>query len=431
MFNKKYKQEIEKLNSEINELKKQLSIEKSNTHSLSQTNEKSNKKILELESDIKILNKQLEKYQSDFDLQETLQKLSNSNELLSKTNIELNNKQLELNNLQKEIVEVNNKINLQSFGMYETIFPKHSSQEYKDEISNIKSIRENMLQQKTYYKIISPWSYNGNEYQGNKLMEFFAKECITAFNLSVESITDKLTVINVEKSKKKAKKIFNNLYNELGKHDICLENKYLEWVLKELDCKYNLEIKLKQEKEEREHQKELLKEQLKAEKELEEQRKKLEAERNKYLKNTDEESIQKIEEINELIEKNEYCLKNQKCGYIYIISNPSLGKDVYKIGLTRRINNMAEERIKELSGSNVPFVFSPNCIMWSDDVFKLESDLHREFIQYKLNKVKSHREFFKIPLEEIEKVIKEKYCSDAVFDYEIIDEDFILSGLEL
>lgn len=428
MFNKKYIQEIEKLNNKINELQNQLLIEKSNTHSLSESN---NSNILKLNNTITNLKKQLEKYQSDFDLKQTLENLSVSKESLSKTIIELNNKQLELNNLRQEIIEVSNKINLQSFGMYETVFPKRSSQDYKDEISSIKSIRENMLQQKTYYNINSPWIYNGNEYQGNKLMEFFAKTCITSFNLSIDSITDRLTVINVEKSKKKAKNIFNNLYNELSKHDIILNNKYLDLVLKELDYKYKLEIKLKQEKEERDHEKELLKEQLKAEKELEEQRKKLETERNKYLKNTDEESIKKIEEINELIIKNEYCLKNQKCGYIYIISNPSLGKDVYKIGLTRRINNMAEERIRELSGSNVPFIFSPNCILWSDDVFKLESNLHKEFSQYKLNKVKSHREFFKIPLEKIENVIKEKYCSDAIFDYEIIDEDFILSGLEL
>lgn len=431
MFNKKYKQEIEKLNNELTELNHQISIEKSNVNSLSKVNEELNQKNLEKNKLNKNLLKQLEKYKSDFDLKETLEKLSNSKDTLCKTNIELHNKQIELNNLKKEIIQVNNKIELQSFGMYEIIYPKYASHEYKDKISDIQFTRKNMLQNKTYYRIISPWSYNGNEYQGTKLMDFFAKECITAFNLSVESIIDRLTVINVEKSKKKVKKIFDNLYNELIKHDIALENKYLNLVLDELQCRYELEIKVKQEKEEREHQKEILKEQLKAEKELEEQLKKLEAEKNKYLKNTNEASIEKIEEINELIKKNEYCLKNQKCGYIYIISNPSLGKDVYKIGLTRRINNMAEERIRELSGSNVPFVFSPNCILWSDNVFQLESDLHREFSQYKLNKVKSHREFFKIPLEKIEKVIKEKYCSDAVFDYEAIDEDFVLSGLKL
>ena len=45
-----------------------------------------------------------------------------------------------------------------------------------------------------------------------------------------------------------------------------------------------------------------------------------------------------------------------KKGYVYIISNiGSFGEDVYKIGLTRRLDPM--DRVKELSAASVPFSF--------------------------------------------------------------------------
>ena len=127
-------------------------------------------------------------------------------------------------------------------------------------------------------------------------------------------------------------------------------------------------------------------------------------------------------------------LSNTKVGYVYIISNPSLGQDTYKIGITRRAssfkgdNSPCAERINELSSSNIPFKFKPNCIIFSEDCFKLESELHKEFSSYRVNKIKTHREFFKLPLSQIEQVVKEKYYPQAIFDYDVIDEDFVASG---
>lgn len=71
-----------------------------------------------------------------------------------------------------------------------------------------------------------------------------------------------------------------------------------------------------------------------------------------------------------------------------------------------------------------------NQIIWSDDCFKMESALHNEFNQYRVNPIKIHREFFKLPLSQIEKVVKEKH-PQAIFEYDVIDEDFIASGYKL
>ena len=43
----------------------------------------------------------------------------------------------------------------------------------------------------------------------------------------------------------------------------------------------------------------------------------------------------------------------------------SLGEDVYKIGMTRRLE--PEERIAELSGASVPFKFDIHAMIFSND----------------------------------------------------------------
>ena len=49
-------------------------------------------------------------------------------------------------------------------------------------------------------------------------------------------------------------------------------------------------------------------------------------------------------------------LQNGKAGNVYIISNlGSFGENVFKIGMTRRIN--PQERVDELGSASVPFRF--------------------------------------------------------------------------
>src|SRR5699024_8637380 len=47
---------------------------------------------------------------------------------------------------------------------------------------------------------------------------------------------------------------------------------------------------------------------------------------------------------------------NARAGFVYVISNVgSFGENIYKIGMTRRLEPM--DRIKELSSASVPFEF--------------------------------------------------------------------------
>ena len=130
-------------------------------------------------------------------------------------------------------------------------------------------------------------------------------------------------------------------------------------------------------------------------------------------------SGKKLTQLNEEVEKLAILLKeaeekNQraismaqqtKAGHVYIISNiGSFGADVFKIGMTRRLDPY--ERVYELGGASVPFEFDVHAMIPCNDAPSLENKLHKAFEKYKMNLVNNRREFFKVSLNEIENQVK-------------------------
>lgn len=96
-----------------------------------------------------------------------------------------------------------------------------------------------------------------------------------------------------------------------------------------------------------------------------------------------------------------------KRGHVYIISNVgSFGEEVFKIGLTRRLEPL--DRIRELGDASVPFEFDVHALIVSDDAPTLEHSLHRHFLASQVNKVNPRKEFFRASLtmirQEVEKL---------------------------
>ena len=110
----------------------------------------------------------------------------------------------------------------------------------------------------------------------------------------------------------------------------------------------------------------------------------------------------------------DYREANKRAGYVYIISNiGAFGENVYKIGMTRRLD--PQERIDELGDASVPFDFDVHALIFSDDAPSLENALHRAFDNRRLNKVNAKREFFKVTLDEIKAVVRQNYDKTAEF----------------
>ena len=115
-------------------------------------------------------------------------------------------------------------------------------------------------------------------------------------------------------------------------------------------------------------------------------------------------------------------LANGKAGNVYIISNlGSFGEDVFKIGMTRRLN--PQERIDELGNASVPFRFDVHSFIFSDDAVGLESRLHEELNSKRVNKVNLRKEFFRVSMDELEELVN-SIDPTAEFNRTILAEEF-------
>lgn len=128
---------------------------------------------------------------------------------------------------------------------------------------------------------------------------------------------------------------------------------------------------------------------------------------------------QQLDELKEKKEKLTNRAENPTAGYVYIISNiGSFGPDVFKIGVIRRLEPM--DRINELGSASVPFKFDVHALIFSDDAFKLEAELHKHFAKQRINQVNSRKEYFNITIDEIKQVL-EKY-RNLTFDFHEVPE---------
>ena len=97
-----------------------------------------------------------------------------------------------------------------------------------------------------------------------------------------------------------------------------------------------------------------------------------------------------------------------KAGHVYVISNiGSFGKDVFKIGMTRRLD--PADRISELGSASVPFPFDVHMMISSDNAPKLENALHHLLHKTRVNKAKPRKEFFRVEIEEIRAIVEEHH----------------------
>src|SRR5699024_8109211 len=110
-------------------------------------------------------------------------------------------------------------------------------------------------------------------------------------------------------------------------------------------------------------------------------------------------------------------------GYVYIISNiGAFGSDVFKIGVTRRLDPL--ERIGELSSASVPFKFDVHALIFSYQAYQLENELHAYFDDYRINKVNNRKEFFKVPINLIEQKLAEYKDLTIDFTKDPVAEEF-------
>ncbi|MDK0655844.1 DUF4041 domain-containing protein [Clostridium perfringens] len=405
----------------------------------------------ELKEEIKELKKLLNPEQQEIaNLVKEIDKLKIEKDKISKEVDKLFSKKQELSNKiklkKKDLILLDDEILMQEFGLYKPIYDFESSEKYKQAIDNLRVVQKEMIKNKSAVIYSNNWTVDGSKAKGRKMTNDNIKQIIMAFNIECDNLIAKVKYNNIQSIQKRIEKTFERLNKLNESNQVRLTSKYLECKLSELKLVHEYQVKKQEEKEEQKRIREELREEAKLKKELEEAKKNTLkdithfenalSKLNEQLKsnNLSDEEIKNLQLKKEELEKNidnlnlslkdiDYRQENQRAGYVYIISNiGAFGKDVYKIGMTRRLEPM--ERIDELGDASVPFNFDVHAMIFADDAPKLENALHKAFENKKLNMVNQRREFFNVTLEEIEKVVKENFDKTVEFKKEPEAEQF-------
>lgn len=262
------------------------------------------------------------------------------------------------------------------------------------------------------------------------------KQILRCFNAECDNILFNLSVKNIDSMRNKIAKSFESLNKIFSVDGIAMNSKLLEMKLNELNLSYTFELKREQEKEQQKAIKEQMIEEEKIRREIERKKQKIEKDETQfnneitklisYMQKTQSDIekqlyVDKIKELesklSELEKEKENVLEreaNALAGFVYVISNiGSFGDDIYKIGMTRRLEPM--DRIKELSSASVPFEFDVHAMIFSDNAPELENTLHQHFEKQSVNRVNLRKEFFHVSLDEIETFVKNNFNNTVEF----------------
>ncbi|PKL62875.1 MAG: DUF4041 domain-containing protein [Methanomicrobiales archaeon HGW-Methanomicrobiales-2] len=353
-----------------------------------------------------------------------------------KSQNEINQVEQELNKLRMQIVSSDEEITLESFALYKPHFAFHNSHEYKLKLDEIREKQKEMIKTDRAASCPTEWTVNNSKSEGKKFVKSLKKLLLRSFNNECDYCVDHVKFSNIDQSEKRMSTSFDTI-NKLGEiTQISLSHEYKKLKFDELHLAYEYQLKKQEEKEEQARLREEIREQQKLEKEIKLAREKIAKEKKHYAQviaeitqrisdSTDEQELIDLNSKLEKLQKERLALdeeeklvdyreKNAKAGYIYIISNiGAFGKNVFKIGMTRRLDPY--ERVYELGDSSVPFPFDTHAMIFSDNAPALEAIIHQHFHKNRLNKINNRREFFVADVNELEKVIRENY--DKVIDF--------------
>lgn len=352
---------------------------------------------------------------------------------IASKNSDINALDSEIQRKKKEIVWMDDEILVQEFGLYKPQFEFASSLDYKEKLSEVRATQKELIKTKQAVTGNTQWEVNGSAAKGRKMVSDTQKLLLRAFNSECDELVSKVKYTNFDASLDKIYKL-SEAISKLGAiMNISITQNYLNSKVKELRLAFEYQTKKQQEKEELKAARAEQREQAKIQKELEEQRRKIEKEQTHYQTAFEKLQMQlkldpdnpdllskkselegQLFDIDKALKDVDYRQANMRAGYVYIISNiGAFGENVYKIGMTRRLE--PQERIDELGDASVPFNFDVHAMIFSDDAPALETALHKAFEDRKLNMVNQRREFFNVTLEEIKEVVKKNFDKTVEF----------------
>ena len=370
-------------------------------------------------------------------ISELQKKIDDMNKCINNESNKLTQLQQKQATLKQQLIVMDDELLFQDFALYKPRYEFCNSDEYKERLQDIRKQQKQAIKLGNAVSGDMSWTVNGSKSQGNKMVKDMQKLLLRAFNSECDEVISKVKYNNIEASEKRIKTSCDAISKLGSMMHIVITQNYYNLKIQELYLAFEYQQKKQEEKEALKEARAEMREAAKLQKEIEEQRKKVEKEQTHYknallqilkqiescdtpsedLLNKKFELESQLGEIELTIKNLDYREANQKAGYVYIISNiGAFGENVYKIGMTRRLD--PQDRIDELGDASVPFNFDVHAMIFSDDAPALENALHKAFENRKINMINQRREFFNVTLDEIKEVVRNNYDKTVEFtDY--------------
>lgn len=451
--NESLKQQIAALQNENNNLINQLNACKSNYTSLQQSYDNVSKSISgerqnEIRKEIFSLNSakssaekdlhntkekiNIEKQNAEKELQDFKNKIFNEKQDVEKdlqaVQIKLQSANTALKAIQKVIkADSNNNPDVPNMAVNAASLMTHISDLHLNCL-DVPALRKLLNANKTNIKkVIQKYETRYTTKSNQAIYQLM----VLALEAELQNVLLNLKFGTVDKAKNKIEELTKRYYEIAanGNQSIAptvkkfiseLETFYFEAV----DIEYEYYTQKEKIKEEQKALREQMRQEAEERRILEQQQKQVEKEEQKYkneiqnvkvaISTSDSAEVEKLKlrlaELQKMLMKVEdkkdeiVNLQNGQAGHVYIISNiGSFGENVFKVGMTRRLD--PQERIDELGNASVPFPFDVHSLIFSENAVELENNLHKTLDNKRVNKVNKRKEFFSVDINEIEHIV--------------------------
>jgi hypothetical protein len=280
------------------------------------------------------------------------------------------------------------------------------------------------------------WTVDGSEAKGRTMTNRATRMTLRAFNNECEVIIAKASWKNFNQMAERIGKLQSTLDKLNESNRLRIADAFAQLKLEELRLTHEERLKRHEEQEKLREEREKEREEAKAKRELEAEVHRAEAkeaQRREALMEAraelraagEAEKARLAAKITELeatlsaaqaaTERAMSMAQQTKVGYVYVISNlGAFGEDVFKIGMTRRLEPL--DRVRELGDASVPFPFDVHALIFTEDAPALERAIQVELDAHRVNRVNPRKEFFRVPPEELKAKVKARFANVVYLD---------------
>jgi hypothetical protein len=327
-----------------------------------------------------------------------------------------------------EISTLEGRLDFAGLGMYQQSLQFDTSAEYAIALAANKDRQKEMISASTAVACSIEWTVNGSKREGKTMSSRAIRMVLRAFNNECEVIISKVTWKNYDASRERIRKSAEAINKLNESNHIGISDQYIKLKVDELRLTYDERQRKREEQERLRDERAAAREEEKAQREIEAEIRramKEEGERLAALEKARAELAaatgaqldrlnQRIMELEDLAlrahdakERAISMAQQTRVGHVYIISNiGSFGEQVFKVGMTRRIDPM--ERIIELGDASVPFPFDVHALIFTQDAPSLERSLQQALEKYRVNRVNLRKEFFRVSVTEVKAILADR-----------------------